>query len=116
MRALSSVACEFDPVRAESIHSFVLRLRAMGRRCTLSPGRCIMAQLVAIELEMTGELAKFRLPQGVQDRLQFLLDKQDEGTRLTDEERREAEGLVELAEFLTLLKLRTGRTGTIRQP
>jgi hypothetical protein len=35
-----------------------------------------------------------------------LLDQQDAGKPLSVQERREAEGLVELAEFLSLLKLR----------
>ncbi len=72
-----------------------------------------MTQRVAIELEMPDELARFRLPQGVQSRLQSLLDRQDQGIRLTDDERREAEGLVELAELLTLLKLRAERAGSV---
>jgi hypothetical protein len=38
--------------------------------------------------------------------LQFLLDQQDSGIVLSTAERLEAEGLVELAEFLSLLKLR----------
>jgi hypothetical protein len=72
-----------------------------------------MTQRVAIELEMPEELARFRLPQGVQSRLQSLLDRQDQGIRLTDDERREAEGLVELAELLTLLRLRAERAGGV---
>jgi hypothetical protein len=42
-------------------------------------------------------------------RLQSLLDRQDEGTNLSNAERDEAQGLVELAEFLTLLRLREER-------
>ena len=40
----------------------------------------------------------------MQDRLQNLLDKQDAGEELTVAERDEAAGLVDLAEFLSLLK------------
>lgn len=58
---------------------------------------------------MPGDLARFRLPKGVQKRLQNLLDKQDEGRALTTAERREAEGLVELTETLSLLQLRSQR-------
>jgi len=43
---------------------------------------------------------------GVHNRLQSLLDKQDAGDPLTDAECSEAEGLVDLVELLTLLKLR----------
>jgi hypothetical protein len=41
--------------------------------------------------------------------LQALLDRQDCGQPLTVPEREEAEGLVNLAEFLTLLRLRPER-------
>ena len=68
-----------------------------------------MAQPIQIEVEMPGDLARFRLPKGVQKRLQTLLDKQDEGHPLTAAERREAEGLVELSEVLSLLRLRAQR-------
>jgi hypothetical protein len=62
-----------------------------------------MSQVVEIPLELT----RFQLPQAVDNRLQFLLDRQDEGTKLSEDERLEAEGLVELAEFLSLLRLRS---------
>jgi len=65
---------------------------------------------LTIEVQLPDDLAKFRLPSGVNARLQELLDRQDSGARLTAAERREAEGLVELAELLTLLRLRAERT------
>ena len=68
-----------------------------------------MAQSINIRLYAPGELGKFRLPTGVQRRLNHLLDRQDQGSPLTAEERSEAEGLVELAELLSLLKLRAAR-------
>ena len=52
----------------------------------------VMPQSIQFEVEMPGDLARFRLPAGVQDRLQELLDKQDGGTALSPAERREAEG------------------------
>ena len=58
------------------------------------------------QIEIPEELSRFKLPCGVNDRLQSLLDRQDGGERLTAPERREAEGLVDLSELLTLLKLR----------
>ncbi len=64
-----------------------------------------MPEIVEIPLELT----RFQLPQAVQDRLQFLLDRQDEGYPLSEVERQEAEGLVELVEFLSLLQLRSTR-------
>ena len=60
-------------------------------------------------VEIPAELTHFRLPDAVGQRLQFLLDCQDAGNELTPAERREAEGLVELAEFLSLLRLRSRR-------
>lgn len=68
-----------------------------------------MSQAIQLEVEMPGDLAKFRLPKGVQKRLRNLLDKQDQGSRLTPAEKREAEGLVDLAELLSLLRLRSRR-------
>jgi hypothetical protein len=62
-----------------------------------------------IELEIPMDLEQFRLPTGVQQRLQDLLDRQDHGTELTLAEQQEAEGLVNLAELLSLLRLREQR-------
>jgi hypothetical protein len=70
-----------------------------------------MSQVVAIELEVPDDLARFCLPPAVNERLQKLLDRQDSGERLTAAERKEAEGLVDLAELLSLLQLRAGRLG-----
>jgi hypothetical protein len=71
---------------------------------------------VSIELEMPDDLARFRLPGGVNARLQELLDKQDRGVCLSAAERQEAEGLVDLAEFLSLLRLRAERAGGRAEP
>ena len=64
---------------------------------------------LTIEVDLPADLARFRLPQAVAARLQSLLDRQDAGQPLTAPEREEAEGLVNLAEFLTLLRLRVER-------
>jgi len=64
-----------------------------------------MSEVVEIPIELT----QFQLPQAVRARLQFLLDRQDEGQPLSQAECQEAEGLVELAEFLSLLRLRARR-------
>jgi hypothetical protein len=55
------------------------------------------------------DLPRLRLPVAVEARLTELLDRQDRGQPLTDAEREEAEGLVTLAETLSLLKLRAER-------
>jgi hypothetical protein len=59
-------------------------------------------------------LARLRLPEEVQQRLTELLDKQDEGTALSDAERREAKGLVNFAELLSLLRTRSDRVSSQR--
>lgn len=61
---------------------------------------------VDFKIEVPEDLARLHLPEGVDRRLQALLDKQDGGTPLTDDEQAEAEGLVELADLLTLLRQR----------
>lgn len=74
-----------------------------------------MSQQVFIEIEMPPALDRFKLPSGVNERLQGLLDRQDKGETLTDNERLEAEGLVDLAEFLSLLRLRSDRVRRERE-
>ena len=68
-----------------------------------------MSQQILVQLEAPSDLARLRLPEGVDQRLQSLLDLQDRGEKLTAAERLEAEGLVNLSEFLTLLRLRAER-------
>ncbi len=65
-----------------------------------------MSQSIRIDLELPDDLALFKLPAGVNERLTSLLDKQDSGELLTDQEKREAEGLVDLADTLTYLGLK----------
>jgi hypothetical protein len=64
---------------------------------------------LTLDVELPDDLDRFRLPAAVHARLQSLLDRQDAGQPLNPEERAEAEGLVNLAEFLTLLRLRAER-------
>ena len=75
-----------------------------------------MAEQVLIELEMPSDLKRFTLPDGVEQRLHSLLDKQEQGKELTPAERVEAEGLVDLAELLRLLKLRARRAAEADSP
>jgi ribosome assembly protein YihI (activator of Der GTPase) len=65
-----------------------------------------MAEVIKIPIELT----HFEFPEGVKDRLNSLLDRQDAGERLSKSERQEADGLVELAEFLSLIRLRAQHT------
>ncbi len=64
---------------------------------------------MTFEVDLPADLARFRLPGAVAARLQNLLDRQDAGQPLTDTERGEAEGLVDLADLLSLLRLRAER-------
>ncbi|MEM8639179.1 MAG: hypothetical protein AAGG51_10240 [Cyanobacteria bacterium P01_G01_bin.54] len=63
----------------------------------------------AATIDIPVELTHFQLPDALQIRLQTLLDRQDSGETLSTAEQAEALGLVELAEFLSLLKLRAQR-------
>lgn len=62
-----------------------------------------------MQLKIDSTLAYFELPPAVHARLQELLDRQDRGEPLSEAEQQEAEGLVQLAEFLSLLRLRAQR-------
>lgn len=68
---------------------------------------------VLIELDLPGDLSRFKLPAGVGRRLDQLLDRQDAGTALTPDERLEAEGLVNLAELFSVLRLRGERHAAV---
>lgn len=69
-----------------------------------------MGQAVVVRLDLPKDWRHFHMPPVLRDRLQELLDRQDEKARLSRAERREAQALVELSEMLTLLKLRAART------
>lgn len=84
------------------------RVRITSARPTR--GTNVTAQLT-LDLDLPGDLARFRLPEAVNARLQSLLDRQDGGTPFSADERSEAEGLVNLAELLTYLRLRAERAG-----
>jgi hypothetical protein len=68
-----------------------------------------MSQQIIVTLELPEDLEQLCLPEGVNRRLHELLDRQDRGETLTPDERQEAEGLVNLAELLSLLRLREQR-------
>ncbi len=68
-----------------------------------------MSHQVQVELELPDDLERLRLPPAVDQRLQELLDRQDRGEHLSARERSEAEGLVNLAELLSFLRLRCER-------
>ena len=67
---------------------------------------------LTLNIDLPDDLARFRLPSAVAARLQALLDRQEAGLPLAPLEREEAEGLVNLAELLTLLRLRAERNGS----
>jgi len=59
-----------------------------------------------VDLELPPDLARLCLPEAVDRRLHALLDKQDRGEALSADELAEAQGLVDLADLLALLRLR----------
>ena len=65
-----------------------------------------MPKTLMVQLDLPKDWRTFRMPRGLQTRLQELLDRQDQTGKLTRRERQESNGLVELAEMLTLMKLR----------
>ena len=65
--------------------------------------------IIIADEHIPANLVRFKLPPAIHARLHALLDQQDQGRPLTEDERGEAEGLVDLADLLTLLRLRTER-------
>jgi hypothetical protein len=64
-----------------------------------------MSQIVQLTVPMPTNLAKLRFPKALDDRLHFLLDEQGRKGRLTAAQRKEAEGLAQMADTLSILKL-----------
>ena len=64
-----------------------------------------MSQTVQLTVPMPANLARLRFPKALGERLHFLLDEQGRKGRLTPAEKKEAEGLAEMASVLSILKL-----------
>jgi hypothetical protein len=72
---------------------------------------------LTIDVELPADLDRYRLPVAVAARLRSLLDRQDAGTPLAEAERAEAVGLADLADLLSLLRLRAEWVaGSVRVP
>lgn len=69
---------------------------------------------ITIEIELPDTLADFQLPAGLAQRLTHLLDRQDEEGVLTEAERLEAEGLVDVEDMLTLLRAKSERAARLK--
>jgi len=61
---------------------------------------------VTVELELPEDWRALQLPEALHERLQDLLDRQDEKGGLSSQERREAETLVQLVDMLALMRLK----------
>jgi len=61
---------------------------------------------LTVDINLPDDLPRLRFSPAAAARLQHLLDRQDAGQALTPLEREEAEGLVNVAKLLTLLRLR----------
>ena len=68
-----------------------------------------------VELELPQNWKRFRLPAALKGRLNSLLDEQDRTGKLRTAKREEARALTELADFLSLMKLRAVRA-KLNQP
>ena len=66
-----------------------------------------MSQSVLVEMDLPKDWRTFRLPPALNDRLQELLDRQDQDGKLARRERREALALTELVDLLSLMQLRS---------
>ena len=64
-----------------------------------------MSQTVQLTVPMPANLARLRFPKALDDRLHFLLDEQGRKGKLTPAEKKESEGLAEMASVLSILKL-----------
>lgn len=64
-----------------------------------------MSQTVQLTVPMPSRMAKLRFPKALDDRLHFLLDEQGRKGKLTSAEKKEAEGLAQMASILSILKL-----------
>jgi hypothetical protein len=64
-----------------------------------------MSHTVQLTVPMPANLARLRFPKALDNRLHFLLDEQGRKGRLTAGERKEAEGLAQMASMLSILKL-----------
>jgi len=61
---------------------------------------------VLVELDLPKDWRRFKLHPALHNRLQELLDRQDQTGKLSAKERREATALTELADLLSLMRLR----------
>lgn len=68
-----------------------------------------MSRSIVVELNLPGDLGRLHMPPALHARLQDLLDRQDRDGKLPARERREALALTQLADLLTLMKLRARR-------
>ena len=64
-----------------------------------------MRHTVQLTVPMPARLATLRFPKALNDRLHFLLDAQGRKGRLSAAEKKEAEGLAQMASMLSILKL-----------
>ena len=74
-----------------------------------------MGESVLVQLDLPKDWKSFRLPRALHNRLQELLDRQDQEGKLSQKERSEANALVELVDMLSLMRLRARVAGK-RQP
>jgi predicted transcriptional regulator len=69
----------------------------------------------SLAVDPLADISRFRLPVAVAARLRSLLDRQDSGLILSSEERAAVEGLVDLTDLLTILRIRAEQ-GRLARP
>ena len=76
-----------------------------SRSIGIAVASACMSQTVQLTVPMPAGMAKLRFPKALDDRLHFLLDEQGRKGKLTAAEKKEAEGLAQMATMLSILKL-----------
>lgn len=77
----------------------------LAETITLNYADSAMSETVQLTVPMPASLAKLRFPKALDDRLHYLLDEQGRKGKLTAAEKKEAEGLTQMATTLSILKL-----------
>ena len=71
---------------------------------------------ILLEVDLPRDWRQFQLPRALHDRLQELLDRQDEEGKLPTRERREAQALTQLVDMLSLMRLRAEKAAKRKAP
>jgi hypothetical protein len=82
----------------------------------MSGADVLMKEAVLVESDLPKDWRRFRMPSALHARLQDLLDKQDREGKLSPRERREAQGLTELVDMLSVMRVRAELRNKRKKP